>query len=141
MLYEHSQSLVWPIVVIGVGFVATTVLAVVGGEPSLWFTPPLVAVIGVLAYGLSRLNTTVTAAGVDVAFRWGWPRKQINRADIVAATKVRNRWWYGTGVHLIPGATMYNVWGLDAVHLKLADSKDFRIGTDDPDGLLAALTA
>ena len=40
--------------------------------------------------------------------------------------KIRNGW-------------MYNVWGLDAVQLELQSGKSFRIGTDDPDGLVAAL--
>ncbi len=53
---------------------------------------------------------------------------------------VRNSWWYGWGVRKVPGGWMYNVWGYDAIELELASGKVFRIGTDDPDGLLAALT-
>ena len=34
---------------------------------------------------------------------------------------------------------MYNVWGLDAVALTIDGARDFRIGTDDPNGLAAAI--
>ena len=54
---------------------------------------------------------------------------------------VRNKWIYGWGIRRLPGGWMYNVWGLDAIELDLVSGKRFRIGTDDPDGLLAAITA
>ena len=31
---------------------------------------------------------------------------------------VRNKWWHGWGVRWVPGGSMYNVWGLDAVELR-----------------------
>ena len=36
---------------------------------------------------------------------------------------------------------MYDIWGLDAVELDLQSGKKFRIGTDEPDALIAALTS
>jgi hypothetical protein len=35
---------------------------------------------------------------------------------------------------------MYNVWGLDAVEVELSSGKVFRIGTNDPENLLAAIS-
>jgi len=40
---------------------------------------------------------------------------------------------------MISGGWMYNVWGLDAVELNLTSGKVFRIGTDEPAELLAAV--
>ena len=34
---------------------------------------------------------------------------------------------------------MYNVWGFDAVELRMASSAVFRIGTDEPDELSGVL--
>ena len=46
----------------------------------------------------------------------------------------------GWGIHSIPRrGTIWNVWGFDCVRLTLANGKKFRIGTDDPQGLLAFL--
>ena len=54
--------------------------------------------------------------------------------------RVRNKWWYGYGVRKVPNGWMYNVAGLDAVELELGEDRVFRIGTDDPAALMAALT-
>ena len=54
--------------------------------------------------------------------------------------QVRNKWWYGWGIRKIPKGWMYNVWGLDAVELEMESGKVFRIGTDEPDQLLGALS-
>jgi hypothetical protein len=61
--------------------------------------------------------------------------------EVVGFRVVRNKWYHGWGVRKIPGGWMYNVWGLDAVELELASGKKFRIGTDEPQDLAAALRA
>jgi hypothetical protein len=40
---------------------------------------------------------------------------------------------------MVPGRRLYNVSGLDAVELRLKTGDIRRIGTDDPQGLAAAL--
>jgi len=104
---------------------------------------PVVAFLVVAAgatFMFSRLTVTVDEATVVAAFGLGWPRRTERLDEIVAVRKVRNKWIYGWGIRKLPGGWMYNVWGLDAVELDLSSGKMFRIGTDDPEGLLAALT-
>jgi hypothetical protein len=78
---------------------------------------------------------------VRLAFGLGFPRKTIARADITSHEVVRNSWLLGFGIRWIKGGQMWNVWGLDAVDLALANGKTFRIGTDEPEKLDAALRA
>jgi hypothetical protein len=52
---------------------------------------------------------------------------------------VRNHWWNGFGIRMTTGFRLYNVSGLDAVELRLRSNETRRIGTDDPQGLAAAL--
>lgn len=59
--------------------------------------------------------------------------------EIVSARAVRNRWYYGWGIRLTPHGWMFNVSGLEAVELGLASGRRFRIGTDRPDEVVAAL--
>jgi hypothetical protein len=59
--------------------------------------------------------------------------------DIQSTGVVRNKWYYGFGIRMLPGFRLYNVGGLDAVEIKLRDGRVRRIGTDDPAGLAAAL--
>jgi hypothetical protein len=54
---------------------------------------------------------------------------------------VRNHWWNGFGIRMRPGFRLYNVAGLDAVELRLKSGDVRRIGTDDPQGLSAALNS
>jgi hypothetical protein len=50
-----------------------------------------------------------------------------------------DRWRNGFGIRIGPGFWLYNVSGLDAVELRLRSDEVRRIGTDDPEGLAAAL--
>ena len=59
--------------------------------------------------------------------------------QIADARQVRNRWYYGWGIRRVPGAWMFNISGLDAVELTLRSGKRFRLGTDDPQGLVFAI--
>ena len=93
----------------------------------------------VLAGMFSRLSTTVGSEQIIVAFRAGWPRRVIPLETVVTATVVRNRWWYGWGLRKVPGGWLYNVWGLDAVAVERRAGSAFRIGTQDPAGLEAAI--
>ena len=77
---------------------------------------------------------------VKLRFGVGLIRRTIPLGRIQAAARVRNRWWYGWGIHLTPHGWLWNVAGLDAVELRLEEGKVFRIGTDDPEGLEAALS-
>lgn len=58
---------------------------------------------------------------------------------IVSTEIVHNPWTWGWGVRVIPGGRLYNVSGLRSVEFMLADGQRVRIGTDDPEGLQAAV--
>ena len=79
----------------------------------------------------------------DGRLRWrfgpGWIRKSVAIADIEHVQAVRNSWIYGWGIHLTPQGWLYNVSGLDAVQVRLKNGKQFRLGTAEPDRLVAAL--
>lgn len=98
------------------------------------------AVVLVVVFWFSRLTVRVSGGEVRVGFGPGWPRRVFGSYEIVGFRPVRNKWYFGWGVRKIPGGWMYNVWGLDAVELELASGKKFRIGTNEPDALVAALT-
>ncbi|HUI97832.1 MAG TPA: hypothetical protein VLX44_18895 [Xanthobacteraceae bacterium] len=74
--------------------------------------------------------------------RWqfgpGLLRYRLARADIATSQVVRNSWLNGFGIRMRPGFRLYNVSGLDAVELRLANG-DIRLGSDDAEQLAAAL--
>lgn len=139
--YEHRQTALGTIV-----FTAAIATSVVFVAIAVEAALAVIAVPALFIGGMfSALRTRVDHTTVHVAFRYGFPRRAIPVNAIIAHGPVRNRWIYGWGVRLVPGGWMYNVWGLDAVAVTYTTPKGrqttFRIGTDDPTGLDAAITA
>ena len=53
-------------------------------------------------------------------------------ADVRSVKIVRNKWYYGLGIRLIPKGMLYNVHGLDAVELSFNNrSRIVRIGSPE----------
>ncbi len=100
------------------------------------FTVVLLAVVLLF----SRLEVTVSDGRIVTAFGFGRPHREIELADVTAVRQVRNAWIQGWGIRKITGGWMYNVWGLEAVEVELSTDSVFRIGTNDPENLLAAIS-
>jgi hypothetical protein len=135
--YRHTQ-IGW--LVIGVEIAALAVLV----PMVLWSASAWVAlfVVGVLALVVSiagSLTVVVDRERITAKLGLGLFRRRIPLADVQSFRKVRNPWYFGWGVRLIPGGWMYNVSGLSAVELVLRSGRRFRIGTDQPDALFDAL--
>ncbi len=142
MEYRHTQTAFQSVILtVGLMLVLVTVFVPDLDEEGL-LVPIAIFLVATAAITLafSRLTVTVDTSEVATAFGIGWPKHTEEIAEIVAVRTVRNKWIYGWGIRRLPGGWMYNVWGLDAVQLDLSSGKTFRIGTDDPEGLLAALT-
>ncbi len=142
MEYRHTQTGYTAVLVTILLFVALLIVVLaVDDEPAVVIgVGALVVFLTAVIAVFNRLTTTVGAGLVQVAFGWGWPRRRIEVREITGFSRVRNKWYYGWGIRLVPGGWMYNVWGLDAVELVLASGRRFRIGSDEPDDLMAALS-
>lgn len=135
--YRHTQ--------VGIVIVLTTALAALavilaitaGSLPT-----PFVALAAVLLACLvlfASLTVVVDDATVSIRFGPGLIRRSFALAEIRAVTAVRNRWYYGWGIRMLSRGWLYNVSGLDAVEIELADGRAHRIGTDDAAALAAAI--
>lgn len=137
--YEHRQTGKLLIGAAAVVLAITAAAVAAGGER--W----LALLIGVLVAGalvlLGSLTVRVTDTEVVLWFGPGVVRRRFPVADIHAVQRVRNPWTYGWGIRLVPGGTLYNVSGLDAVEFRLPDGKRIRIGTDRPADLERAIKA
>jgi len=140
--YHHTQIGTLMLLVLPVSAV---VCAAVGyldppapNRPVLWG----LAIMFVILTGLfSSLTVDVTEDEVRWHFGPGLQRYRLARRDIASVRPVRNSWLGGFGVRRRPGYRLYNVSGLDAVELTLKSGEVRRLGTDDPQGLAAALQA
>ena len=86
-----------------------------------------------------KLTITINEETLCASFGIGTIRKRVSVANIVACEPIRIRWWYGWGIHLTPYGWLYNVSGLDAVAITLRNGRKLALGTDDPQGLAAAI--
>ena len=137
-IYSHHQRALWLWILVGL---------LLGGCALHWmashnlfvllFIPCLAALLGIL---FSGLRTQVNSSHLKLSFGLGVIQKTIPRSKIFQAEAVRNSWWYGWGIRFTPHGWMWNISGLSAIQITYLNGKTFRIGTDDPDGLLIALS-
>ena len=85
------------------------------------------------------LAVEINAEHLRIHFGIGLIRKRFPLDQIDTCRPVRNSWIYGWGIHLTPRGWLYNVSGQEAVELKMKSGKTCRIGTDEPEVLIAAL--
>jgi hypothetical protein len=134
--YRHTQG-------------GSTVLAVVGGAAvagSMMLKRKLagamlpgMATLGLVGWLFRSLTIEVTDQELSAAFGSGWYSKTVALDDIETVAVVRNRWYYGWGLKVTPHGMLYSVAGLDAVEIRLRDGTTFRLGTDEPYALRAAI--
>ena len=85
------------------------------------------------------LTVEVTETDIFLRFGLGLIRKRFSLSSVRSAKAVRNKWYFGLGIRMLPKGWMYNVSGLDAVELEMMDGGIHRIGTDQPTELLRAI--
>lgn len=142
--YRHTQT-AWMLIVVIVAVVLAELTIATFSAPqdtlSLALSGAVVAVAAVMLALFSTLTVMVDDLAVSVWFGLGTLRREVMLAEVIAARRVRNSWHAGWGVRAIPGGRLYNVGGRDAVELELDSGRVVRVGTDQPDALLAALKA
>lgn len=135
--YHHRQVGTLILIVVGAAVVVLALLL------SLVDANPVgIAVLLVLLVCLGLfwgLTVEVTERDVLLKFGFGLVRKRFPLAAIRGARTVRNRWYFGWGIRLLPKGWLFNVSGLDAIEIQMADNSVHRIGTDEPSELLKAI--
>jgi len=138
MPYRHTQRGTW-IVVCCLAFAALD--AAIAWWTGQWIPVAVLVILVAVAILFSSLTVEVNASEIRWHFGPGvWAYRQ-SLGEIESVNVVRNQWWNGWGIRTASGFQLYNVSGLDAVELRLKSGDVQRIGTDDPQGLAAALKA
>jgi len=145
--YENTQPGAFIRVMIGswVFFfgVLAVVMLVLGQKEAaigLGIVTVMAAVILGIVYALFHsLTVRVSRSDIALSFGVGLIRKQFPIGDISSASIVQNRWYNGFGIRKIRGGWLYNVSGFDAIEIQLKNERKYRIGTNQPKELLAAV--
>jgi hypothetical protein len=137
MEYRHTQQAFLPLT-LWVVFVIVMGALTAREEWAAWIGVFLFATTLVMIL-FSRLTVTVTNESIVTSFGVGWPRHTETLENVLTVAAVRNTWIQGWGIRKISGGWMYNVQGYGGVELDLRSGKKFRIGTDEPTELEAAI--
>lgn len=134
--YRHTQ-ISWGLVgILLFGLLVAVIVAIrsdlVGG-----LSLALVALVVFALFGTMTVNLDETH--LRLWFGIGAFRKRVGFDEIRAFRPVRNPWYYGWGIRWFPGGWLYNVSGFSAVELLLHTGMRVRVGTDEPDALIAYL--
>jgi hypothetical protein len=136
-LYRHTQP-GWVIGGVAAALPLVFLVFMPREETAVVLVP--VAVVSALVLVLfGVLTVEVDREAARLRFGIGLVRKTIPLARVRSWRPVRNPWYVGWGIRLGPGWTLWNVSGLSAVELVLADGRRFRIGTDEPEALSRAI--
>jgi len=141
--YEHTQPgtlvrILIGVLAVGVGAPALGVLVEGRVEDAII----LAAIFMVAAFLMAlfhSLTVRVSRDEIAIAFGIGLIRKRLRTNEIQTAAAVRNRWYNGWGIKKIRRGWLFNVTGWDAVEIQLVNGRRYRIGTDEPELLLAAI--
>jgi hypothetical protein len=126
----------------GLGAILCFVIASTGAMQQL-VRISVFSMCGILCFMAWLFGSLTVAVDNEELRHWfgpGFWKKSYQLLDIESATVVRNSWFWGWGIRLTPHGWLYNVSGLDAVQLQLQSGRKLRIGTDDPQGLVEAIS-
>ena len=135
--YKHTQIGYFLLIVYSIAILFVSYLNIMTN-----FNPFALAslIIVLMALGIfTRLTVTVDDQMIKVQFGLRIIRKAFRLNEIEAYRVVKNPWYYGWGIRFTPRGWLFNVSGFSAIELQMKNGKTYRIGTDDPDNLAAAL--
>lgn len=134
-MYRHTQigyltlvALLGSVgIVLGMGSIARTAALVIGG---------LLAVIGFI---FSTLTIEIRDGTLRSWFGPGVWRKEWPVREITDASVGRSNFIEGWGIRFTPRGMLYNVSGFAVIEVTLLSGTRFRLGTDEPERLVAAI--
>lgn len=144
--YQHWQpgrGIRIGVVVCGALIAGATFRALTTGLPAMVVWSLITVLLGVAMLALwlfHGLGSEVSDVELRVWFGPGWIERRIDLGEVDRVSRVRHPWWVGWGIRWLgSGTILWRVAGREAVELELRSGRRFRIGTDDPEGLAAAV--
>ncbi|MFA5021924.1 MAG: hypothetical protein WC508_02520 [Patescibacteria group bacterium] len=146
--YKHTQiGYLMLVVTLAVLLFFTWVQITARAEPpsvnsgTNFFVTFMMALVLFILASFAVLTTSIDEKYFQIKFGYGIFRKKFLLSEIVSVKQVKNHWYYGWGIRLWfwPKMWIYNVSGFDAVEIVTRNGKIYRIGTNVPSELEAAI--
>ena len=135
--YEHTQ--VGYLIIVAMAATMVLIGIVLANAGINWIAIGVLIIIAVALVLFCSLTVVIWEEELEVRFGPGPIRKRFKLNEIESCKVVKNHWYNGWGIRLIPHGILYNVSGFYAVEIKLRTGKQYRIGTNVPQELEAAI--
>lgn len=135
--YHHTQTGYLIIVILILGLIFLSYLLIFHGF--VWIVFIITIILGFCTILFATLTVIIKENILEIQFGPGIIRKKFLLTDIDSCQIVKNPWYYGWGIRVIPNGFLYNVSGFYAVEIKMKTGKKYRIGTDVPKELEKAI--
>jgi len=136
--YEHTQRGTLILCAVSAAIILILALAYLFGPE--WVALIVAGILIVVLAIMSSLTVSIRDGFLRIRFEpVGLIRKSWPVSEIAMVKTVTNSWYYGWGIRVTPYGPLYNVSGYEAVEVQLFSGKAFRIGTDEPEVLKAAI--
>jgi len=136
--YYHVQMGWLLILTLDAAIVCVVVMAALFHQ----FSPVVRVILAILAFAEANfffLAVTVSGEKLRLRFGVGLIRFAVDLAEVTSVRTVTNPWYAGWGIRYMGDGWLYNVSGLRAVEVGLKSDRKYRVGTDEPERLEAAL--
>ena len=140
MSYRHTQRAFWILIPLALCLAGMTWLMLADDVALRWELAPAALILVVIFLAFRSLTVAVDGSRIRVAFGWGWPCRSASLADVTEVRRVRNTIWHGWGIHWSLDGWVWNIAGFDAIELRFARGRKWRIGTDEPAELERAIS-
>ena len=110
-------------------------------KPRLWMYLPGMLAFAALMLAFSRLTVSIDGHTLSVGFAGGLARRRFDLRAVEKASVTKTSWLAGWGIRYTPSGWVYNASGRGAVRLRFENGRQFTVGTDEPEALLAAVEA
>ena len=118
--------------------IATAMVLTANRDAAFAIVIPITILVIVMSL-FHSLTVRVSQNEISLSFGIGVIQKSFLTDEIESVAAEQNRWYHGLGIKKISGGWLFNVSGFDAVELRMRNGRLYRIGTDQPQELLAAI--
>ena len=136
-MYKNKQYALFIFVVLAwIGSFVGLAWYLIGADMPLMVFAGILILVGYVFHGLT---IKVDHTSISWGFGPGLFGDTLLLQDIVEAKAVENSFRHGIGLRITHDGWIYTVSGFSAVQLTMKDGSQYRLGTNDQAGLLAAL--
>jgi len=135
--YHHTQIGYLTIIALAIALLFSALLMAVAGIH--WIAIVVLALLAICLVLFATLTVVIEGDILEIRFGPGVIQRKFLLQEIESCQVVKNPWYYGWGIRMIPHGWLYNVSGFSAVEIKMKTGKKYRIGTDVPNDLEKAI--